>query len=299
MKAKTEEHKKPILIGAIILGILVIAGIGGLFYWLNSLKYVYTDDAAVDGSHVSVSAKILGRVSSLTVDEGAKVKAGDVLVQLDDTDLRAQQTQATALLNSAKQNLILAKVNVDKAQEDFERTKTMLDTGVTTKEQYDHAAKTLDAAKAQYAIAQTQIDTAKAQLGVIETQLLNTRITAPFSGVVAKRSIMPGEVVQPGQVIFLINDLHHVWVTANFEETKIRLIHPNQAAEISVDAYPNHPFKGRVAQVGSAIVPPPFQISDSTKTTQKLPVKILFDRISESMPLVPGMSVEVKIKVNQ
>jgi membrane fusion protein, multidrug efflux system len=295
---KTEERKKPMLVAGIILAILIIAGIGFLGYLFVFSNYIGTDNASIDGDHVSISAKMMGRIKSLSVNEGAKVEAGQLLVQLDDTDLRAQEAQSTAALNSARQNLVLTKVNLDRMREDFERTKTLLDTGNTTQEQYDHAVKSLATANAQYSIAQAQIDTANAQLGVIETQLLNTKIIAPISGVITKRLVMPGEVAQPGQAIFTINDLNHIWVTANFEETKIRLIHPGEPVDITVDAYPHYPFKGRVIQVADAIVPPPFSIGESTKTIQKIPVKILFTRIPASKILLPGMSVEVKIKVN-
>jgi membrane fusion protein, multidrug efflux system len=298
MKTKTEEHKKPILLGTIILIVLLIAGIGGLFYWISSFKYVSTDDAAIDGDHVSVSAKMLGRIKNLSVAEGAKVEEGQLLVQLDDADLRAQENQSSTALISAQETVTLTKVNLKKAQDDFDRSDSQFKAGYISKEQYDHTKSALDAAKVQYSIDMSKVNNTRAQIGVIQTGLLNTKINAPISGIIAKRSVMPGEVVQPGQVIFLINDLNHVWVTANFEETKIRLIHPNESVEISVDAYPNHPLKGRVVQVSAAIVPPPFQISDTTKTTQKIPVKILFDQIPDSMALLPGMSVEVKIKVN-
>jgi membrane fusion protein (multidrug efflux system) len=295
---KTEEQKRPVLISGIILAVLIIAGIGYLCYWVIFSNYIGTDNASIDGDHVSVSAKVPGRIRSLTVDEGTKVQTGQLLVQLDDIDLRAQETQTSASLNWEKQNLVLAKVNLEKAQSDFERIKTLFNSGNATKEQYDHAANTLEVFKVQYSIAQARINTTQAQLGGIETQLMNTRITAPISGIIAKKSVMPGEVVQPGQAIFTINDLTHIWVTANFEETKIRLIHPNEPVDITVDAYPNYPFKGWVAQVAAAIVPPPFSIGESTKTTQKIPVKILFNRIPASIVLLPGMSVEVRIKVN-
>jgi multidrug resistance efflux pump len=64
-----------------------------------------------------------------------------------------------------------------------------------------------------------------------------------------------------------------------------------------VDAYPNHPFMGRVVEIAAKIMDPPFQISDTTKTTQRVPVKILLDPFPKSMRLLPGMSVEVKIRV--
>ena len=144
---KTEEQKKPMVFATIILAVLLIAGIGILIYWFVFSRYVGTDDAAIDGNHVSISAKIMGRVRNLAVDEGATVTTGQLLVQLDDTDLRAQEVQATASLDYANQNVILAKVNLDRSEADFDRTKTLMDTGNATKEQYDHAVKTLDAPK--------------------------------------------------------------------------------------------------------------------------------------------------------
>jgi membrane fusion protein, multidrug efflux system len=298
MKTKTaEEHKKPILLGGIILVVLVIVGLGGLYFWISSFKYVYTDDASIEGDHVSVSAKIMGRIQNLSVDEGTKVKTGQLLALLDDADLRAQENQSSTGLVSARENVVLNMITLKKAQDDFERAEVQFKAGFISKEQYDHAKSALDTARVQYSIAQDQVSNTQAQLGVIRTQLGNTRIFAPISGIIAKRSVMPGEVAQAGQVIFLINDLGHIWVTANYEETKIRLIHPGESVEVSVDAYPAHPLKGRVTQVAAKIVDPPFQISDTTKSTQKVPVKILLEKVPGSMVLLPGMSVEAKIKV--
>jgi membrane fusion protein (multidrug efflux system) len=217
---------------------------------------------------------------------------------LDDTDLRAQETQLMAGLDNTKLNLSLAAVNLERTKNDFTRVASVYKSGNSTPEQYDHAAKALDTAKIQYSIAEAQIETAKAQLGVIETQLGNMKITAPIAGIIAKRNYSIGEVVQPGQSIFLINNLEDVWVIANFEETKIRMIRVGTQADINVDAYPNIRFKGKVEQVSAAIVPPPFSIGESTKTTQKIPVKIIFNAVPEGARLMPGMSVEVTIKVN-
>jgi membrane fusion protein (multidrug efflux system) len=297
MKTKIEEHKKPVLTGGIVLSVILIAGLGGLYYWISTFKYAYTDDASIDGDHVSVSAKMLGRIRKLEVDEGANVEAGQLLAELDDADLRAQENQSNTGLVSAEENVVLKRVDLQKAQQDFERAEIQFKSGFISKEQYDHTKNALDSAKVQNSIAASEVSNNQAQLGVIQTQLQSTKILAPISGTIAKRSVMPGEVVQPGQVIFLINDLKHIWVTANFEETKIRLVHPGQSAEVYIDAYPHHPFKGRATQVAAKITDPPFQISDTTKTTQKVPVKILLDSAPDSIKLLPGMSVEVKIKV--
>jgi membrane fusion protein (multidrug efflux system) len=294
---KRKGRKAPIVVGALILLILLGVGITfGTFWIIDSINYVSTDDAAIDGNHVNVSARILGRIESVTVAEGDEVESGQLLVLLDDTDQRAQEAQAASSLSYARENMVLARVNLDKTREDFNRTDSLFKTGAATREQHDHAASALETANVQYSIARAQVDTANAQLGVIEAQLLNTRITAPISGTVSKKPLMPGELVQPGQTILSINDLKHVWVTANFEETKIDRIDVGAAVDITVDAYSSRAFGGRVSQIGAAIVPPPFSIGEFTKTTQRVPVKIEFTSIPDGVVLLPGMSVEVKVK---
>jgi membrane fusion protein (multidrug efflux system) len=297
---KKKGRRGPRLVGAIVLVVLIAAGLFfGRSWLIDTLTYVSTDDAFIDANHVNISARMLGRIQSMKAEEGSAVKPGQLLVLLDDTDLRAQEAQATASLAYAQQNANLARINLDKTQDDFQRTRLLYDTGATTREQFDHAVKALDTANAQYSIAQAQVETTHAQLGVIEAQLLNTRITAPISGVIAKRSLMQGDVVQPGQTIFSVNDLANIWVTANYEETKIGSIRVGAPVQISVDAYRTRAFPGRVSLIGSGIVAPPFSIGDFTKTTQRVSIKILFDSIPESAVLLPGMSVEVKVKVSQ
>jgi membrane fusion protein (multidrug efflux system) len=298
-RQKTQDKRKaPVRLGAIILLVLAAGGIFFGYRWLRgTLTYVATEDATIDGEHMNISARMLGRIRSLTFAEGDRVEAGQVLVLLDDADLRAQERQAAAALNSAKQNLVLSQVNLDRTEGDYKRAKNLFDTGAATREQYDHALKALDTANAQYAIAQAQVGTADAQLGVIETQLLNTRITAPIPGLIAKQSLFPGDVAQPGQTICTINDLDSLWVTANYQETKIRKIKVDAPVQISVDAYPDLKFEGRVARISAGIVPPPFSIGEFTKTTQRIPVKIRFMNLPDSLILLPGMSVEVKVKI--
>ena len=294
-EAEKKSRKGPMIVGTVIL--VVLLGVGLVFggRWLVDLiNYASTDDAAIDGDHVNVSAKTLGRIARLLAAEGDKVAVGQTLVLLEETDLRAQLAQATASLNFAKRNVELSKINLDRAQSDADRARTLFGTGAMTKEQNDHAANALDAASAQYAIALAQVDTANAQLGVLENQLLNTRITSPITGVVAKRSLMQGDIVQPGQTIFTINDLSTVWVTANFEETKIGRIAIGAPVEINVDAFGGRTFSGRVDLIGAGILPPPFSIGDFTKTTQRVPVRISLDEGQSS--LIPGLSVEVKVR---
>ena len=293
-----KKRKRPIALGLVLLLLLIAAGlIFGYFWFTDTLTYASTDNAAINGEQMNITSRMPGRIKSINVEEGDTVKAGQVIVLLEDTDLRAQEKQAAAALNSARKNLALAKVNINRSESDFNRVKTLFETGAATKEQYDHAHTALETANARYAIAQSQVDAAIAQLGVIKTQLLHTKITSPIPGVVARQSFHPGDFVQPGQTIFIINNLDSIWVMANFEETKIRNIRIDAKVQITVDAYPGFKLDGRVVMVSAAIVPPPFSIGEFTKTTQHIPVKIEFTKKYDSLRLLPGMSVEVKVRI--
>ena len=230
---------------------------------------------------------------------------------MDSTDFKAQENQAEAMLALDNESITLAKVNVEKAQDDFNRSQTQYKDNIIPKEQFDHAQKAMEAAKASFNIAQTKIGTAKAQLKVIKTELQNTRILSPMDGVVAKRWVLTGDVVSPGQPIFTIYDLKNIWVTADLEETKLAQIHIGDTVEISVDTYPDQMFRGQVFQIGSntasqfSLIPPSNASGNFTKVTQRVPIKISISPVLkseqkdpyESIKLLPGMSVEIKVKV--
>jgi membrane fusion protein, multidrug efflux system len=289
---------------------IVIFGIAAFaYYWyMGTKEYVSTDDAYVDANRVAISSKILGRIDSLTVNEADTVRTGQVLVMLDDIDLRAQQAQARTSLALAQENIALANVTLDRAQTDFKRASTQMKDNVITKEQFEHAQSELESAKARSSIAVAQANTAKAQLAVVETQLRNTVIISPMNGVVSKRWTLPGDVVSPGQPIFSVYDLQNIWVTANMEETSISVLRSTEDVEISVDAYPDRKFSGHVFQIGSntasqfSLIPPNNASGNFTKITQRVPVKISVkqspnQKKDTSVQLLPGMSVEVRVKV--
>jgi membrane fusion protein (multidrug efflux system) len=297
-------RKGKVVIPALVIVIAVSALLAKWYF--GAKDYVTTDDAYIDGNRVTVSAKILGRINMLAVDEGDTVKQGAILVRIDDTDLRAQENQAAAALTLAQENLKLAGVNLSKAQDDFKRSDQQYRDKIIPKEQYDHAQNELDAARTRQSIAGAQIASARAQLGVIQTQILNTVIAAPMNGIVSKRWALAGDVVQPAQPILSVYNMDSVWVTANLEETKIAALKMGDAVDIDVDAYPDAVFQGRVIQLGTntasqfSLIPPNNAAGNFTKVTQRVPVKISIAPApgqKGSMPLLPGMSVELSVKV--
>lgn len=299
-------RKKRVLIPFLLFIAAIFAGV---WYWYSALRdFVSTDDAFVTADRVSISAKVLGRISRLAVDEGSVVKKGDILVQLDDSDVRAQLEQAKANLVFVQESLPLSKVNLARVQDDFQRAVVQFKKAIITQEQYSHAQKTLEAARAELLVAVARIGLAKAQLGVVETQMQNMVLTAPFDGIIAKRWLLEGDVEQPGQPILSIYDLKKIWITANLEETKLGKLQLQDRVEVNVDTYPGVVFWGNLVLIGNytasefSLIPPNNASGNFTKITQRVPLKILLDEKKTAQeqakyPLRPGMSAEIKIKV--
>ncbi|MCX6245719.1 MAG: HlyD family secretion protein [Bacteroidetes bacterium] len=319
----------------IALAIVIIAlAIFGWRWYQNYTSYFSTDDAYIDADKVAVSSRILGRITFLHADEGDTVSTGQLLVELDSSDLFSQKQQAVAVKEQAKaavsqatarleldqKNKVVQEINLARAKEDLDRATAQYEGKVISREQFDHSKKTyesavaqLDASKAQLEVSKSQIasaesstKTAAAQVDVLETSLRNTRISCPGSGRIARRWLLPGDVVQPGQPVFTITRDSVFYVMAYFEENKIAGIRNGKIAEFTVDAFPGATFYGKVINVATntaaqfSLIPPNNASGNFTKVTQRIPVKIAIDSVKENkeyphMRLTAGMSVLVKI----
>ena len=292
-------RKKRILIP---LFIFIIIGAIAWYWYIGHKGYVSTDDAFIDADKATISSKIPGRIINLKYDEGDTVKGGQILAALDTSDLKAQEKQFIAATINAKESITLAKVNLEKAKDDFARAQSQYKDNIITKEQYDHSAKALDAAQAEYNISITKPAMSQAQQDVVKSQLKNSTIYSPIDGVIARKWILEGDVVQPGQPIFTIFDMKNIWITAQFEETRLALVTMGARVEISVDTYPDIKLSGKVIQIGSntasqfSLIPPNNASGNFTKVTQRVPVKISIEKGNSNVNLLPGMSVEVRVK---
>lgn len=282
--------------------VLLVGTIVGVSIWyMGRLSSVATDDAFVEAYRATVSTKVLGRIAALKYDEGDTVRKGDTLVVLDDADLRAQMQKAEAALHYLTRNVDIQSVNKEKALDDFSRTEKQFKSQIVSQEQFNHAESARKLADAQTTMASAQIATAQADLAIVKTQLANMVIVAPFSGVIAKRWALSGDVVQPGQAIFSMFDNKHIWITANFEETKLRIIRPGANVRISVDAFPGVNIDGKVESIGRStasefsLIPASNATGNFTKITQRVPVKIAVENIPSTAALLPGLSATVRI----
>ena len=302
--AKTGKKSKA---GSLIAGVVLILVIlaSGVYWYVQKMQYVSTDDAYVDANKLNLSPQIMGRIVALYAGEGDVVHKGQLLVALDSSDMAARLQQAETSLKVAQLGIDLAKVRLEQAQINFDRAAVQYKGNVIPKAQYDNLVKALQAAKVQYAMAKSKISTLGAQIRVIKTGLLHTKLYSNISGIIAKRWALAGDVVAPGQAIFTIYNLKNVWVTAMLKETDLNKIALSDTVSIHVDAYPETKFSGKIFQIGSntaalfSLIPPDNASGNFTKVTQRIPVKISIKPVREAKlkyGLLPGMSVEIKLK---
>ena len=331
-KQVKKEKSGKVYIPLIVVIALILGG--GVYWYIDYSKYIKTDDAKVEADNVAVSPKILGRISELMADEGAVVKKGQLLAVLDSTDMVAQKNQIVAAKSQAESMVLqsnakyqydlknnkVQEVMLSKAKEDFDRAKAQYEKDVITREQFDHAKKTLEAAQAQMDAArslvnvssaqikssQASVETAQAQINQINTQLSNTKLYAPSDGIIGKRWLMPGDVAQPGQSIFTIVNDNKLWISVFLEETKLQNLHVGQAVIFTLDTYPDVTFNGKIMTLGSntasqfSLIPASNASGNFTKVTQRVQLKVSIDGVSDGKKLedyriLSGMSAIVKI----
>ncbi len=308
-----------------VMGVVVLAlTVLGVRKWWFGRSHVSTDNAQVDGHIVPVLGKVGGYVAEVRVDENQAVKAGDTLVVLDDRDFRARLAQTDADLaallatvssrtrvGQADAAVAQAQANALKATADLARIEPLAAQNVVSQQQLDAARAAATAAAAQLASAQAALVGADARVAAARAsrdqaalQLSYTRIITPSAGVVSKKAVELGQLVQPGQPLMTVVPLEDVWVTANLKETETADVTPGDSADITVDAYKGQHFCGHVESLSPAtgakfsLLPPDNATGNFTKVVQRIPVRIRLDctTMNPAHPLRPGMSVVATIK---
>lgn len=301
-----EKKSNRLQIGLIAFLSLVIICLLSAFYLKNYRAHVWTNDAVVDAFTVDISPDILARIVTLDVDEGDVVQKGQPISYLLDDILVAQRHESEANIIKLRQELRVEEALLEKIKNDYIRAEQGIQDQVITFQEFDHRQKDYLAQSAKVDYAKANLEYAEKMLKVIEARLDHTIILAPIDGVVAKRWVYTGDVMNPGQTMFTLNDLSRLWVVANLEEKKLRHVKIGSEVDIHVDAYPGMTFKGKVfvIQGGAAsqfaLIPQNNATGNYTKVEQRIPIKISIEKPSDfpsNLPcyLFPGMSVEVKI----
>lgn len=269
-------------------------------------------DAAVEEAKARVTGAKANLDKAAADLERAKQLAQDGIIAVERRDQTANAyDQALSHYQSVQEayNKTVALAQVARAES--QRVQLLLDNVRTQqrKVRESEALKTLAVAERQRLAMKEEavknlrarVKEAQAQLDLARLQLTETVITSPIAGIVSQKIADPGERVQPGQPIVIVNDPQDVWIEANIEETAIRKISVGQTVDIAVDAYPQRTFHGTVAQLGAAtrsefaIIPAGSASAHFIKVTQRLPVRITVE--NRDGLLKPGMMVEVGIQV--
>src|SRR5262249_45161392 len=140
----------------------------------------------------TVSAKITGKVTEVTIEEGMRVKEGEILARLDDTEAKAGLALARAQLTAARSHLVEIRAQLEQAERDYVRTQELLKRQLVSEQSMDAALATRDTLRAKLASSEEQVRVAQENVRVADVQLDNTIIRAPFGGIVVAKSAQPG-----------------------------------------------------------------------------------------------------------
>lgn len=213
-------------------------------------------------SKAEISPKSVGRIAWINLEEGQRVRKGELVARLENQELFAQRSETLANLANARRELA--------------RQKMLFSRGISTKQSLDNA--------------ETQVSVFESQLRFIDEQIRNTEIYAPIDGVVTVKKAFLGETVTPqgfggagsaGATFAVIVDLNSLEMEADINEQNLGKLILGMPAEVTLDAYPNHPYKARLRQ----IVP--------TADRQKGSVKVKVELLDKDEKVLPEMSCRV------
>lgn len=254
--------------------LLVVAVAGTVIWRIFFYPFVSTDDARVAMTVVRIASfGTGGRIIKVNVEEGSRVKAGDVLIELDHRVSQAKYDRA--------------KAKADFAEKEFQRMQQLFKQGSVTPQNVDNA--------------RSNYDSAKADLNESEVALENTFLKSPFDGVVIQKVAEVGNILEAGQTALTVADADHAWISANIEETSVGLVKIGQHVHISVDE--GGELQGKLSEVRSAtasqfaLIPSDNAAGNFTKVVQRIPVKVTLEA-GQGSHLRVGQSVEIKVRVH-
>jgi membrane fusion protein (multidrug efflux system) len=323
----------------ILAAVVVLAGLAYAIYWMTVARYYEdTDDAYVASDIVQVTSEVAGTVLGVHVDDTQTVERGQRLVDLDPADARIGVAAAEAdlartvrevrsLFSQADQlraEIAAHETDLKRAEGDFSRRQSLISDGAVSGEELAHARDTIAQLHAGLEAARRQLDATLAQIEgtTFETHpevlasaaklrdmslaLRRTTISAPVSGVIAKRGVQLGQHVAAGAPLLAVVPLDDVWVDANFKEGQLTYVRVGQPVELHADIYGNDvEYRGTVAGLAAgsgnafALLPSQNASGNWIKIVQRVPVRILLDpQQLKEHPLRVGLSMEARIDLH-
>jgi membrane fusion protein (multidrug efflux system) len=272
--------------------------------------------ALIDVAQSSQKAAVARRAAAearLTVAETAERKASSDLARLEplmkkEEVSRVQYDAAVAAADTARASVASARAavaeaenDVVKAESEIARARAGFSGAQASAQTVSAAPSQMEATRAHASAAEARVQRAQAAVDQAKLNLEYTKVKATRAGLVSRKSVEVGQIVQPGQPLLALVPLDDVWVTANFKETQLESMHPGQAVRIKVDAY-DTPVDGVVDSIAAAtgarfsLLPPENASGNFVKVVQRVPVKItLRPGQNAERRLRPGMSVHVTV----
>ncbi len=241
-----------------------------------------------------LSPEVGGRVVTIPHGEGARVKKGALLLAIDDGVLRARLVLARAETTAAKARQAQACAESDRATQEVARNRKLAARRVISADLLEGLEAKAEAATAACAAAAAEVERARAQVGVVESSLAQTRLTAPFAGTIARRSVEVGEwatpsppsvVVEP--VIDLI-DTEPRYVAAPMDEVDAAKLVVGQQVKVTLDPYPDDTFPGHITRVASFVL-------DVEQQNRTVEIEVALDDADLARRLLPGTSADVEV----
>ncbi|MBE2253223.1 MAG: efflux RND transporter periplasmic adaptor subunit [Myxococcus sp.] len=207
-------------------------------------------------STVAVGAELSGRVATVEVDFNDRVKQGQVMARFDEGALQAQAAQSAAMAAASKAQLAQATADLAQAKRNLARADGLFAQGAQTLTEHEAAVTAVTIATARVGAAEATLAAQQAQAALARTNLTHAVIRAPIDGIVITRNIDPGQTVasmlQTPVLFTVAADLRKMEVVAAVDEADIGLVHENQPATFTVNAYPSRDFEGVVTAVRNA-----------------------------------------------
>lgn len=211
---------------------------------------------------VDISADITGRITDIAVKEGDVVTAGQFLLQIDPTVYEAALQQAQAALASAQAIAVQAQANADQSKRALDRTQALHDqnANLVSPEQLEQAQTAYKIAEANLNSANHQVDQSRASVQSAKDNLRKTRIVAPMSGRVTRLPVEVGEVAVPSTfskdiaLLMTVSDLSVIQAKVQVDETDVVRLRLGDSVEVSIDAFPDTTFTGRVTKIANSSV---------------------------------------------
>lgn len=332
--AANSAQRRPLRMALLAAGPLLVL-VAAAYVYMNSGRYIETDNAYVKSDRVVISAEVAGRIVHVGVAENEAVRADSVLLSIDDSSYRLARQRAESQLETVSafiaglqasyrqglEELKLAQSNARFAERELARERSLAERGLGSDSDLDAARHDLDIATQQIPIIEQRLAQLRAQLGgeassgyeqhaayqtaksmleTAELDLTHTVVKAPIGGV-ASHVPLAGAYVARGAPVMSIVSTEHVWIEANFKETQLTHVAVGQPVVVRVDAYPDREWRGRVQSISQAtgaefsVIPAQNASGNWVKVAQRIPVRIALDGPAGGPPLRAGMSTVVEI----